>query len=311
MNAQNKITVLRAVINDNLKPLIDNDYVLWDLPYHPNIGDLLIWEGELAFLKNLPYRNIDSTSFETCQFPILSSDVNILLHGGGNVGNLWRKHQEFRLKVISTYPNNRIIIFPQTVYYSDANSLKKDTIEMRLHDNLYVCARDKNSFEILKNEGLNVLLVPDMAFCIDVNSLNKHRVKCKRGSLLVKRNDLELNLNYQYKIETSFPLEVRDWPTFRKKSFVNLLLCSFHSLSTRYPCFIPFYNKYMKFYKNYSIKVGVKFVSSYKEVYTTRLHVAILRYLLGRSFYLFDNSYGKNRNFYITWLNDSQNGKLL
>lgn len=311
MDAQNKVTALRAVINDNLKPLIDNNYVLWDLPYHSNIGDLLIWEGELAFLKKLPYKNIDATSLETCQFPILSSDVNILLHGGGNFGDLWRRHQEFRLKVISTYPNNRIIIFPQTVHYSDINTLKKDMIEMRSHDNLYVCARDKHSFEILKNEGLNVLLVPDMAFCIDVNSLNKHRVKCKRGSLLVKRKDLELNLDNQYKIETSFPLEVRDWPTFEKKLFVNLLQGLFKSLSIRHPYFIPLYNKYMEFYKNYSIKVGVKYVSSYKDVYTTRLHVAILRYLLGMSFYLFDNSYGKNRNFYITWLNDSQNGKLL
>lgn len=202
-------------------------------------------------------------------------------------------------------------MFPQTVHYSDASTLKRDAIELRLHDNLYLCARDEHSFEILKDERLNVLLIPDMAFCIDANSLNKHKAKRRRGGLFVRRKDFELNLGNCYEIEVSSPLEIKDWPTFEKGASVNLLRCLFNSLCIKHPCFIPLYNSYMEFYRNHSIKIGVKFVSSYKEVYTTRLHVAILRYLLGMSFCLFDNSYGKNHDFYITWLKDYQGGKLL
>ena len=53
MNYQEKITDLRKKIKDKLSPLIDNDYVLLDLPYHKNIGDILIWAGEIEFLKTL------------------------------------------------------------------------------------------------------------------------------------------------------------------------------------------------------------------------------------------------------------------
>ena len=46
MRAKEKIERLRAEIEKQLIPLIDSDYVLWDLPYHTNIGDTLIWQGE-------------------------------------------------------------------------------------------------------------------------------------------------------------------------------------------------------------------------------------------------------------------------
>lgn len=52
------------------------------------------------------------------------------------------------------------------------------------------------------------------------------------------------------------------------------------------------------------IKEGVEFISPYKEIETTRLHGCILSILLDKNIILCDNSYGKNRNFYDTWLND-------
>ena len=51
MTCEEKIWELRQIIEEQLTPLINNDYVLYDLPYYSNIGDLLIWEGELSFLK--------------------------------------------------------------------------------------------------------------------------------------------------------------------------------------------------------------------------------------------------------------------
>ena len=51
---ESKINKLRALIFEKLVPLIDNDYILVDLPYHSNIGDILIWEGECCFLNSLP-----------------------------------------------------------------------------------------------------------------------------------------------------------------------------------------------------------------------------------------------------------------
>lgn len=52
MNCKDKVFQLRKNIEDVLIPLIDNDYIYLDLPYHANLGDTLIWQGTLDFLKN-------------------------------------------------------------------------------------------------------------------------------------------------------------------------------------------------------------------------------------------------------------------
>ena len=56
MNSSEKIEILKSRIEEVLRPLIDRDYVLLELPYYENIGDILIWEGERHFLEKLPYR---------------------------------------------------------------------------------------------------------------------------------------------------------------------------------------------------------------------------------------------------------------
>ena len=49
MRAKDLKRKLQFVIESTLSPLIDGDYVYWDLPYHINIGDTLIWQGTLDF----------------------------------------------------------------------------------------------------------------------------------------------------------------------------------------------------------------------------------------------------------------------
>lgn len=51
MKFADKLPILRNLIIDTLNPLIGKEYVLVDCPYHSNIGDQLIWEGEKSFLK--------------------------------------------------------------------------------------------------------------------------------------------------------------------------------------------------------------------------------------------------------------------
>lgn len=97
---EEKCEQLRRCIEKQLIPLINNDYVLYDLPYHENIGDLLIWKGELAFLWQLPYKQLWLCSFFTYKHKYLSSETIILMHGGGNLGDIWRKSQDFRLQIV-------------------------------------------------------------------------------------------------------------------------------------------------------------------------------------------------------------------
>jgi pyruvyl transferase EpsO len=59
-----------------------------------------------------------------------------------------------------------------------------------------------------------------------------------------------------------------------------------------------------RFFKQDMIKTVIRFISTYNTVYTTRLHTAIGCCPLGKSFVFFDNTYGKNRSFFETWLSD-------
>lgn len=288
---EEKCEQLRRCIEKQLIPLINNDYVLYDLPYHENIGDLLIWKGELAFLWQLPYKQLGLCSFFTYKHKYLSSETIILMHGGGNLGDIWRKSQDFRLQIVKEYPNNPIIIFPQTVWYNDLDTMKRDAEIMSRHKNLTICARDRKSFELLQTyfSANKILLVPDMAFCLSPKWIHRFQAKSNHKILFLKRKDKELNKSYSSLPLVKDEVNVSDWPTFEKKHIVQKLGNGLLFLSYYFPkIFSKVSDGYFRFIlMPYFIKLGLRFVSSYKYVYTTRLHVAISCVLLGKPFTLF------------------------
>lgn len=58
------------------------------------------------------------------------------------------------------------------------------------------------------------------------------------------------------------------------------------------------------------IKEGVEFISPYRYVETARLHGCILSILLDKQITLVNNSYGKNKNYYDSWLSDLETIQL-
>ena len=57
----------------------------------------------------------------------MSSDAVILIHGGGNFGDLYRWNGQQYLKLVSTMNDDKIILFPQTIYYNDLNLTISDS----------------------------------------------------------------------------------------------------------------------------------------------------------------------------------------
>ena len=51
MNNEEGIKELKSLISKTLLPLIGKQCVLYDVPFYKNIGDVLIWQGELSFLS--------------------------------------------------------------------------------------------------------------------------------------------------------------------------------------------------------------------------------------------------------------------
>ena len=305
---------LKKEIHQQIAGLMSNNCVLLNTPNHVNIGDILIWQGEIDFLKSINIEPSYTTSNFNFDWRDFDEEVLILLHGGGNFGDIWEYHQEFRKEVIKKYPNNRILIFPQSVEYNNKETIKEDAILFSKHENITICARDSHSYTLLKEHFKNntILMVPDMAFCMDIA---KKPNKPNKNILLLKRNDRELSETISYK--NLEKIEIIDWPTFNP-SFKNSYYRVIEKLSKVFSKLALSKNRIdttfgfcVKRDKNWQINSGIQFISNYNYVASTRLHGHILSLLLNVSSVMIDNSYGKNSRFYDTWLKDIPQSSLV
>lgn len=312
----NNLNKLKEKISLQLDPLIKGSVVLTDLPYHKNIGDILIWEGEIDYLTQRKIKCLSLTSFHTFNFPTLPSDVTILLHGGGNFGDLYRVCQEFRLKVIETYPNNKIIMLPQSLYYSDLSLMINDAKIMSKHKNLYLCARDNETFLTMQKYFSNhILLVPDMAFCINPSKLKRLALQGNKeengGLCWIKRKDAEYKSGNEPDEKN---LIVSDWPTFERNYVSFWILEKLLGLHKRIRLLL--FRKLLahlidgyasNYIRPYGVRLGCQFISQFSEIVSSRLHGMILAILLSKPVQYQDNISHKLSSFYNTWFaSDSQ-----
>ncbi|MFB3389192.1 polysaccharide pyruvyl transferase family protein [Flavobacterium sp. LAR06] len=329
-NNKAKIENLRNIVINAISHYINSDYVLLDVPNHRNIGDILIWEGELEFLKSIKHKLVYTSNVYTHQNSKIKKDNVILLHGGGNFGDVWRLNQEFRNGIIENFKENRIIIFPQTIHYHDKSNIEKDALIYNNHPDLIICVRDSVSYEIALKyfDKCKVFLAPDMAFFLDYT--NFHSVANDRNKTLVlKRYDKELGDEVILKkvqqdlIDANTDFDIKDWPGFYPQGTLKRRIQAYsiraEIKASRWMIKRKFFNSFVddkhglnsRNYKESLLKKGINFINPYDIVYSTRLHGFILSVLLNKEVYIFDNSYGKNKNFFETWLQDFDNVKLL
>ncbi|KQT33878.1 hypothetical protein ASG22_17410 [Chryseobacterium sp. Leaf405] len=323
-NKENIIT-LKNIISTQLTPLINNDFILLDIPNHRNIGDSLIWKGELEFFKELEYKCIGQYNRYTFKKSIIKSkETIILLHGGGNFGDIYESSQIFKRYIIENFPDNKIIVLPQTVHYNNNENLKRDFTIFNRHNDLHIFVRDFVSYDILKlnfNEE-RLKLAPDMAFFLNFDSDIKDKVDDKCKNLYLNRTDAEASKDsFQNFIDGEY--YVQDWPTYNSDSnrintltnYVEALDGKISKVIKHIPVFsLLLDNAYGLKKKNgmdLHINRGKSFINEYDKIYTTRLHGLIISILLDKEVIILDNVYGKSKNFYDTWLKNFNNVKLL
>lgn len=319
MNFQEKINQLRTKITTALRPLIaGKDVVLLDVPHHDNIGDTLIWQGEIDCLKRLGCNILRVSSCISWRgHSCLRPEAVILLHGGGNFGDLWPEFHEFKLKIIQEYPANRIVMFPQSVWYDDKDKIVRDAAIFAAHNDLTLCARDRWSYEFMKQHfpKTKVMLLPDMAFCIDDTYLSKYRNWCGNRRLYMRRIDQERSSATPESL--NIESEIHDWPTIECTPARFWWLYKSLGLARRIK-FIPPINSTIcrgvealaeHNVRDYLVRRGCEFIAPYSYVTTTRLHAMILSILLHKPVEYIDNTTGKLSAFANTWLSDLEEVK--
>ena len=173
-------------------------------PDHNNIGDSAIVIAELNFLhKNFPKVVIkEITTFEYINNEkriarFVGNKQLLCLHGGGNLGNIWYNEELTRYKILDSFLNNPIVIFPQTVFFTDDEKGKQAKADSLNHyeqnKNLSIFARDESSMRILKSlYSVPYLgLTPDIVLSTRLNDYNICNSFTRTKVLFVFREDIE------------------------------------------------------------------------------------------------------------------------
>lgn len=121
----------------------------------------------------------------------------LLIPGGGWIGTLWPVSGELFLSFLETFRNNKIIIFPQTIYFDNSEYGKSqinrfyDAVNNCIDITVYV--REAGSYRFLKermpkeNKSVKYGLIPDMVLSLQP----KIQMPLKEHILFVMRTDLE------------------------------------------------------------------------------------------------------------------------
>ena len=187
------------------KPFILKKVFIIGCPEYSNLGDNAILLAMVSFLKKYVGLNdhrivcITEKEFLT-DYSILSKIISkkslLCGVGGGNMGNLWYNEELFRYNLIDTFPNNPVIIFPQTVYFTndkEGKRAKNDSVmHYESHNNLTLVAREVQSLDLINKlyHRPKKIIAPDTVLSVTMDDYGV-KVKNRSGALLIFRCDKE------------------------------------------------------------------------------------------------------------------------
>lgn len=191
----------QAAYNRELEKLLadyqtDSVLLLGSIEYD-NLGDHAIVYVQKKFLEKLaPVIEIRDELYLHTRQQLrnrIMPHTLITIPGGGNMGDLWFADEQRRRWILEDFPNNPIVVFPQTISYSNTSegqqALKESEVLYNSHKNLTLCAREEESFRQMKAcyPNCRVLLVPDIVLWLPVMTLDNR----KNTACLCFREDAE------------------------------------------------------------------------------------------------------------------------
>ncbi len=263
-------------------------FILFNSPDYGNLGDHAIAMAEKKLFQTLfPQTEFIEISCEQyikenmlIQNAIRKEDI-LIISGGGYLGSLWLWLEDITKNIIGQYTENKIIIFPQTLYFEE-NSLgqsekKAISAVLNVHNDVTVMLRDPASFRLAEElfaASVTKLLVPDIVF-----SLTPKQYGMRFGGLVCIRDDKEskgTDKTYINNILCEAGIEVEFFSTVSEE-----MVC----LDNREPCLDKLFDK----------------IGSADIVVTDRLHAMILCAVTDTPCVAFDNLSGKVSQTY-QWL---------
>jgi exopolysaccharide biosynthesis predicted pyruvyltransferase EpsI len=307
------VASLAARIDAALGPLVDagRPIALVGFPNHPNVGDAAIWAGEAAWLRRrgreVAYA-CDLHGYRRDRLARRLGRGTILLHGGGNLGDLWPYHQEFRERVVADFLHNPIVSLPQTMRFRDPGALRRAQGVFGRHDALALLLRDERSLEDARSAfGATSELCPDMAFAL--GPLSRPEPERDAPLLWLARTDEErtgprlLPPGPGWRIvDWLDDSAVRMRP--RERRLRRFATRAGQAVARRPPASRHLARpqaRLLDLVARDRMNYGLRLLGPAHGVVTDRLHAHVLSVLLGIPNVLVDTGYGKLRTFYELW----------
>nr|WP_295884919.1 polysaccharide pyruvyl transferase family protein [uncultured Devosia sp.] len=297
----------------------DRGYVFLDYAIYYNIGDLLITMGTRSFFDTAPLPPLAELSLlqvarirggdivPHAGLELLDrlalSGATLVLQGGGNFGDLYPYHQQLRELIALRYPDNPILVLPQSIHFNDPSKELRSQELLSGHRNLTLLCRDAESLVFAEKASTRSRLMPDMAHHLWAGEwLTQFRDKAHKGRLCLLRDDKESqNLSATQAASTSV-----DWADFTSVAD-DIILRALRYYMTRLDRLSNIISPTgpWKFHERLLMERVVGKFASFENIETDRLHAMILACLLSRSVVARDNSYGKLSRYHRDWLNGS------
>jgi len=296
--------------------------VYLDYPVHNNVGDLLIHQGADAFLEDYGYNVLGRFSMH--DFGLRSGigepkvtlkpsikeldsflgrrDCLLVLHGGGNIGDIWPHFQMFREMIVERYRNTRIFVLPQSIHFNNSRARERAARIFATHPQLHIFVRDAESLTFVRDHcGVAGEIMPDMAHQLwGRPEFAPHVADGRLGELVMRRRDKE-SANPGGRKTSSF-----DWEDLNGAAS-NFALRGLRKLQTIDSPLRHWVSNYQlwRMYRDRIIGRAVDSFRPYSCINTDRLHGMILGALMGKKVRYGEGTYGKLHRYAQLWLADS------
>jgi exopolysaccharide biosynthesis predicted pyruvyltransferase EpsI len=298
---------LQARVTQELADVAGQPFALVDFPDHANVGDSAIWLGETTFFRgqhrSAPRYLASISAFSERALRRAHPEGPILIHGGGNFGDLWPRHQEFREQLLERFPDRPVVQLAQTLHYGNQAAADRTARAIARHGNVRLLLRDQASLDYASRRfDCPVRLCPDMAVCLGAL---QRPAEPRVDVLLLLRTDRERAVAAPAP-RTNLRIRVADWLSeARLPVFLDQLAAAAARLRNRHHARGELRAARYDAAAAARVDRGCRLLSSGRVVITDRLHAHLLCLLMGIPHAVLDNSYGKLNRFLDTWTGEA------
>lgn len=270
--------------------------ILVGLPVHGNYGDHILACAEHDFIKEhfSEYALVElSMAFCNAHNGAIRRNIGIndviCISGGGWMGDLYPHDEDFVRGFLRDFPN-KVIIFPQTVFYEneDSSYAKEGFKLLATRKDVLLFCRDKRSYDLCERRGVpkeKLFYYPDMSLFY----LNR----------IEELFDITIN-----KTDTVGVCFRSDNEKVISQAEIEEMEIAVESNGYKVETFSTDINKYVR-QKNRRRELGelLSKIGSYRFVLTDRLHAMIFSSLVGTKCYFVDNKTKKISGVF-NWIKD-------